>query len=214
MGIRPDVSASSEEVTTRGRLLVAALESFARQSFDGSSVRQIERDAGVQRGLVAYHFGTKDQLWEETVDALWLTFVKEIEALMSYLRDVSMAERRRAVFKAFVRYNASNPHFFRVLVAEGSQHNWRSEHLARHLRQGLDLWRTVLALEGEADVRDETSDAIIVYQVIGAAATAFAMSAYGEAVFGVNPTTPEFVERYADDIASRAWVRQAPDQTL
>lgn len=55
------------EEKTRGRLVLAAVESFTSAGYDGVSVREIERRAGVNRGLVAYHFGSKEALWKETV---------------------------------------------------------------------------------------------------------------------------------------------------
>lgn len=52
-----------------GRLLSRALSAFARHGFDGASTREIALSAGVQQGLVGYHFGSKEGLWRAVVDA-------------------------------------------------------------------------------------------------------------------------------------------------
>ena len=56
---------------TRAALLDAALEEFAAKGFAGARVRDIARQAGVSKDLVAYHFGGKDGLYL-AVQRSWL----------------------------------------------------------------------------------------------------------------------------------------------
>lgn len=201
----PDV-VSDGSPGTRDRLLGAALEAFARHGFDGASARLIERLAGVERGLVAYHFGTKEALWTEAVDSMWSAFTDEVTALLAHLRDVSRGDRAIALLKAYVRFSAAHPQFFRILVAEGYQRTSRAEHLAEHLRAGIQLWRTALMISDTDEVADDREEAALVFQVMSAAGGAFAMAAYGAPVFGVNPMDPTFVEQFASLLAERRWV--------
>jgi AcrR family transcriptional regulator len=53
---------------TRGQVLRAAREQFARHGYDGASVRQIALAAGVDPALVHHYFGTKDQLFQQALD--------------------------------------------------------------------------------------------------------------------------------------------------
>jgi TetR/AcrR family transcriptional regulator len=103
---------------TSDRLLVAALEAFSTLGFEGTSARQIERMAGVERGLVSYHFGAKQQLWNRAVDLLFERFTDELATLRTALRDISPRERASAMLMAYARFNARNPEFFRILVLE------------------------------------------------------------------------------------------------
>lgn len=50
---------------TRERLLETAERLFAEKGFDGTSVRAITAEAGCNLAAVNYHFGGKDQLYEE-----------------------------------------------------------------------------------------------------------------------------------------------------
>lgn len=52
---------------TRNKLLSAATTAFARDGFTKASVRAIAAEAGVHPGLLRYHFGSKDGLWEQVV---------------------------------------------------------------------------------------------------------------------------------------------------
>jgi len=50
-------------VDTRGEILAAAREEFARKGYDAASVRGIARKAGVDPALVHHYFGTKEKVF-------------------------------------------------------------------------------------------------------------------------------------------------------
>ncbi|SDE41378.1 transcriptional regulator, TetR family [Paenibacillus sp. UNCCL117] len=50
------------ETDVKLRILLAAKKLFARQGFDGTSIRQICEEAGANVALVSYHFGGKENL--------------------------------------------------------------------------------------------------------------------------------------------------------
>ncbi|HEX2355964.1 MAG TPA: TetR family transcriptional regulator [Micromonosporaceae bacterium] len=52
---------------TREAILAAAREAFAERGFDGASIRAIATSAEVDPALVHHYFGTKEQLFVETV---------------------------------------------------------------------------------------------------------------------------------------------------
>lgn len=51
-----------DDLTTRARILDAAMAAFAENGYRGASMRGIAAAAGVSLGLVQHHFGTKDGL--------------------------------------------------------------------------------------------------------------------------------------------------------
>jgi AcrR family transcriptional regulator len=56
-----------DKAATRAKLLDAARLRFARQGYDGTGVREIAADVGVDPALVFRYFGSKEQLHEEAV---------------------------------------------------------------------------------------------------------------------------------------------------
>ncbi|MFT4221246.1 MAG: TetR family transcriptional regulator [Microbacterium sp.] len=52
----------------RGRILAAAIHEFGERGYDGATVRNIAAGAGVDAALVHHYFGTKADLFAETVD--------------------------------------------------------------------------------------------------------------------------------------------------
>lgn len=51
-----------EDLTGRARIRDAALRLFAERGVDGTTVRDIAREAGVSFGLIRHHFGSKEDL--------------------------------------------------------------------------------------------------------------------------------------------------------
>jgi AcrR family transcriptional regulator len=185
-------------VSTRDKLVLAAIDLFAASGFDRTSVREIERRAQVNRGLVAYHFSSKDSLWRAAVDHLMLQFHQELTRHGSALRDVDAAERGRVLLRIFVRFQAACPAYTRFLVAHGEDRSDRMQWLAdQYLRRNLEFFRTMI---GEKEDYTE-DDAISHFIVTGAASLIFAVPAYCELVFNLDSRTPEFVDRFADIIA-------------
>ncbi|MES2032791.1 MAG: TetR family transcriptional regulator [Pseudomonadota bacterium] len=52
---------------TRATILESARKRFAREGYDGASLREIAADAGVDAALISRYFGSKDELFSEVV---------------------------------------------------------------------------------------------------------------------------------------------------
>ena len=74
---RPNKRAE-QAAATRQRLLDAAARLFAQYGYAASSVASIGEEAGMSRGLVNFHFKTKERLLRAVIDQL----VSELEARM------------------------------------------------------------------------------------------------------------------------------------
>ncbi|MFE7846194.1 TetR family transcriptional regulator [Microbacterium sp. NPDC057407] len=57
------------ESDARERIVAAAVEEFGEAGYDGATIRAIAARAGVDSALVHHHFGTKADLFSETVEA-------------------------------------------------------------------------------------------------------------------------------------------------
>ena len=56
-----------DPVKTRESIALAAFEEFARVGYEGASIADIAKSAGVPKSLVQYHFGAKEALWEACI---------------------------------------------------------------------------------------------------------------------------------------------------
>lgn len=62
MATRAADDRSAEDLTARARIRDAALRLFAERGLDGTTIRDIAKEAGVSGGLIRHHFGSKDDL--------------------------------------------------------------------------------------------------------------------------------------------------------
>jgi AcrR family transcriptional regulator len=196
---------TSRPASTGDRLVTAALEAFSTAGFEGTSARQIERMAGVERGLVGYHFGSKQELWNRAVDLLFDRYIDKLEPLRTALRDVSKRERTSAMLMAYARFNADNPEFFRILVIEGHVKSDRSDRLAAHLRHAMAVFNDLT----DMSVAMPIETAVRWFQVIGAAGALFSLSVYAEKTFGAVLHDPNFTDQFAASLAAIAMEESA-----
>jgi AcrR family transcriptional regulator len=68
--------ATAADLDNRSRLLQAATDAFAEYGYEGASLRAIADTAGVSFQLIAYYFGSKEELWIATVDFLFERYLE------------------------------------------------------------------------------------------------------------------------------------------
>jgi len=136
---------------TRTRLLETAVRLFAEKGFEGTSVRAITAEAGCNLAAVNYHFGGKDQLYEE-IFHLRLKAIREqrLAIIRSALAEgISLEALLRAFATGFLEpfMEAPDGLMWRRLM-------WR-EMIESHLRQGM------FAAEVITPVHEELAAALI-----------------------------------------------------
>ena len=107
--------ASNGKLSTRRRILEAAFDHFARHGFVGANVRRIAKRAGVSHGTVHWHFGSKTNVYAETVRVAGERFVETIPGLPA---DTSF----RQVAAVWIQHLASDAPVARLLRSLGADH--------------------------------------------------------------------------------------------
>ncbi|HKJ00946.1 MAG TPA: TetR/AcrR family transcriptional regulator [Longimicrobiales bacterium] len=103
---------------TRTALLEAARLTFARNGYDGSSIRAITGEAGTNLGAVSYHFGSKRALYAEVLRRGLTPMVDRVgEAAASEGRPL---ERLTRVVSVFFDHLATHADVPRLLLQEVS----------------------------------------------------------------------------------------------
>jgi AcrR family transcriptional regulator len=116
---RPSLSSAAEDgPNAREAILAAALTSFARDGYDGASMPRIARLAQVAPPLIHYYFGSKENLWRETIGHSLGALRREAEAVHSATRALAPLDRLRALLQAITRFAAHWPDHFVMIVAD------------------------------------------------------------------------------------------------
>jgi AcrR family transcriptional regulator len=90
-----------EDLTARARIREAALRHFAEQGYEGATIRDIARTAGVSPGLLRHHYGSKEDL-RRACDEYVSEMMQHVNALL--LADPSSSAHTQQVSKRFGRY--------------------------------------------------------------------------------------------------------------
>jgi TetR/AcrR family transcriptional regulator len=206
----PDCSdAQAQPMTTRDDLIQEGLRAFSSSGFEGASLREIERGAGLSRGLVAHHFGTKDELWRECVNWLMGRFHDEMDEQRRNLADVSPHERAKVLLKVYVRFAARHPEYTKMLMLAGNDDSER-------VRWMVDTWirpnqSFFNRMTNQTEEGASHLEALSVYAFMGAASMLFTFPVEARAVCGLDTTSPLVIEEFADLIVNWVGYREDAD---
>ena len=188
-------------VETRSALMNTAISAFSISGYDGVSVRQLEEQAGVKRGLVAYHFSDKEQLWRAAVDRLFEELAVDLLPRVESLADIVPIEAARGFVRTFVRYSAEHPELNRLMMQESVAASWRVNYLVdQHIKPLTEALAGIMPEAAKCLWGD--GDPHRYYLLIGAGAFVFTAEQECLRLFGLSPRTREFVERHAENVVS------------
>ncbi len=194
-------------MTTRDDLIQEGLRAFSSSGFEGASLREIERAAGLSRGLVAHHFGTKDELWRECVNWLMGRFHDEMDQQRRNLADVSPHERAKVLLKVYVRFVARHPEYTKMLMLAGSDDSERVRWMVETwIRPNQSFFNRV---SNQTEEGASHLEAFSVYAFMGAASMLFTLPVEARAVYGLDTTSPLVIEEFADLMVN--WVGYRED---
>ena len=89
--------------TTRERILNAAERLFADRGFDGTSIRDVTTDAGVNLAAVHYHFGSKEDLLRAVLERVVRPCNAERIRLMDEADENPAGPDVASLLRAFIR---------------------------------------------------------------------------------------------------------------
>jgi len=73
----------------RSNMISVATSMFAEKGYHATAIRDVEIKAGVQRGMLIYHFGSKKDFWKRVVDSIWSIIKSKREEHISILAKLS-----------------------------------------------------------------------------------------------------------------------------
>ena len=190
---------SQKSVKTKQKLLDAAIREFSERGYDGVTLRDIETAANVQRSLVKYHYGGKDEIFKAVVDEIFTALEEFRKSRRETELDLSPKERLAFRVRSFVRYSAKRPELNRLMSQEGKRDSWRLRYildafLRRAVNNLKDLASAHLSLTSEQFCH-------WYYLHVGSGAFVFSMAPEAQKLFGVDVTSDEFIDRHAHIVA-------------
>ena len=125
------LAVDSDGNSTRAAILAAARAEFSTQGLSGARVKKIAEQAGVNKQLIYYYFGSKDDLYRAALEAVYA----EIRALEQtlHLGDLPPVDAMAALVGFSFDYLAEHPDFIGMLNHENARgaHHVRSSSAIR-----------------------------------------------------------------------------------
>lgn len=181
---------------TRSKLLDAANLLFIENGFDGVSIRDLENEADVHRGLLVYHFADKEGLWKCMADQVFGLMVDALAPRMQVLEDMSPKEQVATIIRFYVRFSARHPEFPRLLAQEARHDSWRIRYLVEtHINDNTATLRApVMSTLG----LNEQEFVHWYYFLVGASSLMFSHAPECKHLFGVDALEESVVNAHAD----------------
>lgn len=116
----------------REAILQRAFSAFARQGYDGVTLRQLAADCGISDSLLSHHFGNKQQLWREAADSVFAPLHRQLVETLESIEAENLAWKLRHNLKASLVLLATHPEVVAFMFREGDTESERADHLRRH----------------------------------------------------------------------------------
>lgn len=153
----------SQKEATRQRVLGAARELFDTLGYQGTTIREVARHAGVAVGSVFTTFASKGEILSEVMQNRLAPLYAELDRMMPHVRG-STADRLRSMFAIHFAFEAQHTRVFLSHIA--AAYDWTLPPTARpfgHTPRLQEIIRESLALgveQGDVDPRLDLQEVI------------------------------------------------------
>lgn len=132
----------------RDRLIEAARQLFARDGFEGASVRDITARAHANLGAITYHFGTKEALYHAVIERFALPLADDIAAICA--EPTAPLDRLARGVRAFLEHIWRHPEMPRLILRELASDRPLPPPVALIIRRNMESFARVVR-EGQVD---------------------------------------------------------------
>jgi len=182
---------------TRTKIIQAALDEFSLYGYSGANIRSIAARAGVNHGLIKYHFNGKEMLWRKSVEYMFQRSMEEI-----YTGEkITTLEGVKEQIRRYTRYCAKHPEHARIMI-QASMHDqqilkWALE---EHLLPNKDALLEIFREQKELGFWPNVPEVSLVYIVVSACQLIFVLAAEASMLYDVDVHADDFIEQHADTI--------------
>ncbi|MEM1369954.1 MAG: TetR/AcrR family transcriptional regulator [Cyanobacteria bacterium P01_H01_bin.15] len=189
------VTEASTEVSTRERILQAALSLFARQGYDGTTTRDLAAAAQVAEGTLFRHFANKKAILMEVVTAGWVDILTdlltELSEMGSYKAIAQVMRRRMLNFR-------HNSELLRVCFLEAQFHPELREQVQREVINKMsDVAEAFFQTAMDRGIYRQANPRIVALVFLGM----FTITGFSHDAVNPNFSSPQALQDMAEGIS-------------
>jgi len=175
---------------TRARILAATDHLFGALGFDATTTRDIAAESGINKALIHYHFGSKDELLAILLDGYYERLAKELATALG--RRQGLEHQAEDLIDAYGDFLARNRTFCCIVQREVAS----GRHVEDIVRRTLPLFR--LGTDWLEPLVPRASAGLELLQVLtsvyGMVVTYFTYGRVLQQLTGVDPFSPAALE--------------------
>lgn len=139
---------SDDQTDPKAALIEAAILELAEKGWGGLRTRELAQRAGINKGLVHYHFGSMDNLREQAIAMLMDEFVREWATVV--IEAPTLYEGMRAIGPSLDSFRVDDPRG--VVLMEAMIHVPRDEALEEMIIGVLESYENALRQRIESEM--------------------------------------------------------------
>jgi AcrR family transcriptional regulator len=171
---------------TQQRILEAAEALFGELGFDATTTRDIAERSGINKALIHYHFGTKDELLQVLLDGYYAQLTAAVSAPLA--RQLPAEEQALAVLDAYGDFLAAHRIFCCLVQREIAS----GRHVEQIVARTLPAFRLGTGwLQGRAPEAERVQ---LLTSVYGMVVTYFTHGGVLRQLTGEDPFSPDALE--------------------
>ena len=182
--------AAVDAAQTKDRILRAADSLFGERGFDVTTTRDIAERSGINKALIHYHFGTKDELLETLLEDYYGRLSIALAAALGKRSD--LLGQVEDVLDAYADFLAENRSFTRIVQREVAS----GRHVERIVDRTLPLFRLGVDWIGRAVAQapNDLDATHLLTSVYGMVVTWFTYGEVLRKLTGEDPFSPAALE--------------------
>jgi len=135
--LNPNDQARTNE--TQAKILNVSAILFAATGFEATSIRDIAKEAGVKHQIIAYHFGSKEDLWHTLLIYLAQEMRENTNLENIKFDEENPRESFKNALKDMISYYAHKPELIRIITHESFNASSRVNFIMKHIQGYFDM---------------------------------------------------------------------------
>lgn len=196
---RKPVQARAE--VTRAKILDVARLHFAERGFEAANTRDIATDAEVSHAMIRYHFGTKDNLWRESVTDMFSRLRTELGFENGTPPNLESLEEYREFLRRYIHYCAAHPEHARIMISEsvrgGERLKWMVENF---IKPGHEVYAGPNARHMKSGHLPHAWHPSLIFIITSICQMPFVLAAEAKELYGVDMLSAPAIEAHIDSV--------------
>ncbi len=191
------------EAMPRAEIIRHAFTAFARDGYDGVSLRGLAAQCRVSDSLLTHHFGTKQQLWREAADSVFAPILQRLLSLLDTLaQQGDEVSTLQANLPRALKLMAADPVAIQFLFREGEGDTERGEYIRTQYVKPYLAQLDVLFERAQAQGHYRNVSAASRHVLVFGLMRSLVMPGVMRDELAPHLASPEAVSAYIDEVAT------------